>query len=244
MGRSYFIGVDVGTSSVRASVIDEAGNICSSQAQTINIWNPCTDLYQQSSNDIWEAVVCTIKKVIHEALVLPENVKGIGFDATCSMVVLDEDLQPISVSPNDGLGIGTNAENCNIITQNYFHSLDSKLTVVNSLGQGSIFHKVLKHWDLYVVAQNKCGLQGKFKIWCLQFMLIPKLLWPLIVYDICSSTVEAIEAEINKYTRKWLGVPPGLSDVAMYWSINEAKPDYSPCWRNQMIPWSKPSSHL
>ncbi|GFO06374.1 reverse transcriptase [Plakobranchus ocellatus] len=31
---------------------------------------------------------------------------------------------------------------------------------------------------------------------CLQFMLITKLLWPLLVYDICSTTVEAIEAKI------------------------------------------------
>ncbi|GFO17263.1 reverse transcriptase [Plakobranchus ocellatus] len=67
-----------------------------------------------------------------------------------------------------------------------------------------------------LLAINKCGLQGKFKIWGLQFMLIPKHLWPLLVYDICSTTVEAIEAKINKCTRKWLGVPPGLSDVAMY----------------------------
>ncbi|GFO12063.1 reverse transcriptase [Plakobranchus ocellatus] len=67
-----------------------------------------------------------------------------------------------------------------------------------------------------LLAIHKCGLQGKFKTWCLQFMLISKLLWPLSVYDICSTTVEAIEAKINKYTRKWLGVPPGLSDVAMY----------------------------
>ncbi|GFN84980.1 reverse transcriptase [Plakobranchus ocellatus] len=64
-----------------------------------------------------------------------------------------------------------------------------------------------------LLAINNCGLQGKFKIWCLQFMLIPKLLWPLLVYDICSTT---IEAKINKYTRKWLGVPPGLSDGSMY----------------------------
>ncbi|GFN97226.1 reverse transcriptase [Plakobranchus ocellatus] len=47
-------------------------------------------------------------------------------------------------------------------------------------------------------------------------MLIPKLLWPLLVYDIFPTTVEAIEAKSNKYTRKWLEVPPGLSDVAMY----------------------------
>ncbi|GFN85575.1 reverse transcriptase [Plakobranchus ocellatus] len=72
-----------------------------------------------------------------------------------------------------------------------------------------------------LVAINKCGLQGKLKIWCLQFMLIPKLLWPLLVYDICSTSVEATEAKINKYTRKWLKVPPGLLDVAMY--CREAK---------------------
>ena len=67
-----------------------------------------------------------------------------------------------------------------------------------------------------LLANNRCGLQGKLKVWCLQFMLIPKLLWPLLVYEICSTTVEAIEAKITKFTRRWLGIPPGLTDVAMY----------------------------
>ena len=47
-------------------------------------------------------------------------------------------------------------------------------------------------------------------------MLIPKLLWPLLINEIGSTTVEAIEAKINKFTRRWLGVPPGLTEVAMY----------------------------
>ena len=63
---------------------------------------------------------------------------------------------------------------------------------------------------------QKCPLPGKYKVWCLQHMLIPMLLWPLMVYEIATSTVEAMEAKINKFTRKWLGVPPGLSDVALY----------------------------
>ncbi|KAK3748679.1 hypothetical protein RRG08_000911 [Elysia crispata] len=67
-----------------------------------------------------------------------------------------------------------------------------------------------------LLATNKCGLQGKLKVWCLQFMLISKLLWPLLVCEICSTTVEAIKAKINKVTRRWLGVPPGLTDVTMY----------------------------
>ena len=70
-----------------------------------------------------------------------------------------------------------------------------------------------------LLAINRCGLQSKLKVWCLQFMLILKLLWPLLVYEICSTTVKAIEAKINKFTRRWLGVPPGLTDVAMYCKV-------------------------
>jgi len=47
-------------------------------------------------------------------------------------------------------------------------------------------------------------------------MLIPKLLWPLLIYEIGLSTVEAMERKISKYMRKWLGLPPGLTSVALY----------------------------
>ena len=47
-------------------------------------------------------------------------------------------------------------------------------------------------------------------------MLIPKLLWPLMIYEICTSAVEAMEAKINKFMRKWLGAPPCLTDIALY----------------------------
>ena len=63
---------------------------------------------------------------------------------------------------------------------------------------------------------DSCVLPGKYNIRCLQFMFIPKLLWPLLICDICSSTVETIEAKINKCWRKWLGVLPCLTDVALY----------------------------
>ena len=41
-------------------------------------------------------------------------------------------------------------------------------------------------------------------------------MWPLQVYEIAMSTVEMIERKINRYTRKWLGLPPDLSTVALY----------------------------
>jgi len=63
---------------------------------------------------------------------------------------------------------------------------------------------------------NQTKLQGKFKVWIMQFMLIPKLLWPLQIYEIGLNAVEGIEKKINKFTRKWLGLPPGLTSVGLY----------------------------
>ena len=48
---------------------------------------------------------------------------------------------------------------------------------------------------------DRCPLQGKYKLWCLQYVFIQMLFWPLLVYEI--SAVEKMEAKINKYTRKW-----------------------------------------
>ena len=61
MTKKYFIGVDVGTSSVRASVVNEAGECCFSSTQEIMIWNPDIDIYQQSSDNIWEGVSYTVQ---------------------------------------------------------------------------------------------------------------------------------------------------------------------------------------
>ena len=59
-------------------------------------------------------------------------------------------------------------------------------------------------------------LQGRFKVWMFQFVLLPRLLWPLTVYKIGLSVVEKLEGNVNRYTRKWLGLPPALSSVALY----------------------------
>ena len=41
------------------------------------------------------------------------------------------------------------------------------------------------------------------------------LLWPLIIYEIGLSGVVDLERKVHRYTRKWLGLPPALSSVAL-----------------------------
>uniref|UniRef100_A0A3P9H1W7 Reverse transcriptase domain-containing protein n=1 Tax=Oryzias latipes TaxID=8090 RepID=A0A3P9H1W7_ORYLA len=63
---------------------------------------------------------------------------------------------------------------------------------------------------------NRTLLPGKLKLWCMQYGLLPRLLWPLTLYEVPLSKVEKLERLINAYARKWLGLPRCLSTIGLH----------------------------
>lgn len=61
----YFVGVDVGTGSVRAALVDGTGQILKKSTNAIQTWNPEENFYQQSSEDIWRSC-CKVVRVRNE----------------------------------------------------------------------------------------------------------------------------------------------------------------------------------
>ncbi|MCC6552412.1 MAG: ribulokinase, partial [Polyangiaceae bacterium] len=98
MGEGSYIGIDVGTGSVRAGVFDARGRRLGMGAREIRIFRPEEDHVEQSSDDIWEAAGVAVRAALREAGLGPEAVRGIGFDATCSLVALDAADRPVTVS--------------------------------------------------------------------------------------------------------------------------------------------------
>src|SRR6516225_5376524 len=96
--RQAFVGVDVGTSSTRAGVFDEQGNLLAMARHPIEMWQEAGDIVEQSSADIWNACTSSVRAAMAEAAIPPDAVKGVGFDATCSLVVLDLGGEPLTVS--------------------------------------------------------------------------------------------------------------------------------------------------
>uniref|UniRef100_H2TAZ6 FGGY carbohydrate kinase domain-containing protein n=1 Tax=Takifugu rubripes TaxID=31033 RepID=H2TAZ6_TAKRU len=96
MGEVYYVGVDVGTASVRAALVSRSGQLKSIAQEPISIWEPQADHYVQSSTEIWEKCCTVVKRVVRG--VDRSRVRGVGFDATCSLVVLDQSFQPVSVT--------------------------------------------------------------------------------------------------------------------------------------------------
>lgn len=106
MKQVYYAGVDVGTGSARAVIIDQNGNILGLSERPITRHELKENHITQSSTEIWDAICYCVKQAISQSNIDNSKILGIGFDATCSLVVVDNlSNEPIGVGPdfNDNL---------------------------------------------------------------------------------------------------------------------------------------------
>ena len=95
---NYYLGIDVGTGSARAGIFDARGCMAGSASFPIKLWHPAPDHVEQSSEDIWRACARATRAALRGAGLKAAAIKGIGFDATCSLVALDAQDRPVTVS--------------------------------------------------------------------------------------------------------------------------------------------------
>ena len=100
-GERYLVGVDVGTGSARAGLFDLSGRMLASGKRDISLFREPGAMVEQSSTEIWAAVCASVREAVAKAGVAPEAVAGIGFDATCSLVVLGDGGTPLPVGPSE-----------------------------------------------------------------------------------------------------------------------------------------------
>lgn len=96
----HYLGIDVGTGSARAGLFDQTGRLVAADKADIELWREAGDIVEQSSDDIWNAVCRSVRGALKKAGAAAGTVAGIGFDATCSLVVLGEGGEPLPVGPS------------------------------------------------------------------------------------------------------------------------------------------------
>lgn len=96
----HFIGIDVGTGSARAGIFDRRGRMVATGKRDIALHRDGPDIAEQSSEDIWGAVCASVREAMAAAGLTPEAIAGIGFDATCSLVVLGPGGASLPVGPH------------------------------------------------------------------------------------------------------------------------------------------------
>jgi FGGY-family pentulose kinase len=96
-GHAY-IGVDVGSGSVRAGIFTASGERLAFAVKPISQFHGAHNEVAQSSAEIWRAVSEAVKESLRASAVDPALILAIGFDATCSLVAVAEDGTGISVA--------------------------------------------------------------------------------------------------------------------------------------------------
>lgn len=97
---TFFIGIDVGTGSARAGVFDGRGAMIATARRDIALYQDSADTAEQSSENIWQAVCASVREAVAAAKLTPDAIAGIGFDATCSLVVLGPGGVSLPVGPH------------------------------------------------------------------------------------------------------------------------------------------------
>lgn len=101
VGARYLVGVDVGTGSARAGVFDLSGVMLASAKRDITLYREAGSIVEQSSAEIWAAVCASVREAVQKAGIDPVAVASVGFDATCSLVVLGKDGVSLPVGPSE-----------------------------------------------------------------------------------------------------------------------------------------------
>ncbi|KAK0135502.1 hypothetical protein N1851_028657 [Merluccius polli] len=58
--------------------------------------------------------------------------------------------------------------------------------------------------ETWMTPLENSGLPGKYKAWGYQYGVLPRLVWPLLVYEVPVSTVDGLKRKMNTYLRRWL----------------------------------------
>ncbi len=96
-----FLGIDVGTGSARAGIFNADGTLLAAASREIKTWQPEPNFVEQSSGDIWRACRDAVRTALAEAGPTVRCIRGIGFDATCSLVALNANDRPVTISPTE-----------------------------------------------------------------------------------------------------------------------------------------------
>ena len=100
MTSGYFVGVDVGSASVRAGVYDGQGQRLAFATRPLSQFRPGGERVEQSSAEIWQLACESVREAVTTAGIAAAQVRSLAFDATCSLVAINAQGEGLSVSPD------------------------------------------------------------------------------------------------------------------------------------------------
>ena len=95
---AVFLGIDVGSASVRAGLFGADGHRLAFATRPIRQFHPRPLFVEQSSADIWAQTCAAVREALTAVAIDPARVVSAGVDATCSLVAVGAGGRTVSVA--------------------------------------------------------------------------------------------------------------------------------------------------
>ncbi len=90
----YLMGIDVGTTGVKAVLISQSGETVAEATNSYPVYSPRTNWFEQNPEDWWNAAVLSIQQMLKSSGIDPSRVAGIGLSGQYhGLVLVDRELR-------------------------------------------------------------------------------------------------------------------------------------------------------
>lgn len=97
MNSKYVIGVDIGTTSSKSVLFNTKGKVISRQGIEYPLHSPTPETAEQNPEEIFQAVINTVRMVMQESNVNPEDILCVSFSSAMhSLIAVDEEGKPLT----------------------------------------------------------------------------------------------------------------------------------------------------
>jgi xylulokinase len=133
----YFIGVDLGTSSIKAGIIDINGDVIKSSCMETDLISTAPGRMEQNPEDFYEKTLEIIKVVLEKSKISPKDVYSIAIDGQMGGIIgIDSDFNPIT---GLDMGLDIRSEKYN----DYIHKNYKKLLRKKTCGSPRNIPKIM-----------------------------------------------------------------------------------------------------
>lgn len=94
--RQYFLGVDIGTTAIKAALFDDEGRKVLHKAQEYAVLKPSAQRVEQIPEVYWDTFRTCVRSLLRDAGVDPAKIRAFAMDSSAETIVfLDEEMRPL-----------------------------------------------------------------------------------------------------------------------------------------------------
>lgn len=96
MEQQYFLGVDIGTTAIKAALFDGCGQKLLHRTQEYELLKPSAQRVEQAPHVYWDTFCACVKYVVQNSGVDPRLIKAFSMDSSAETIAfMDENLEPL-----------------------------------------------------------------------------------------------------------------------------------------------------